>query len=1086
MPNSNKDPFLYIYKVIMEIFPRNDDPFFSEKIAMMEDFGIFKIPAMDKILTEEAFQQTADTLCKFEKTYYQHFVSQYINKRSPYQSILLYHGLGSGKTCSAITIAETFLVNHRIYDEPTVWVISKKSLKKSFQQEIFRMILLTTPEYLREQCTGDMYHQMIPDAEKLAPQKLVSRIEKTIRSRYAFFGYEEFGNMITKYQNAGILSEKIKNKVIIVDEAHNIRNSDSTIKKKTIEPILAFLKASNKNRLVFLSATPMFNEAKEILWLMSLLMLNDKVPTTLDPSNLNTFPSFYTTDNTPIPATFELMKTLASKYISYVRGSNPLTFAVRVHPSKLPGIPMLKTVPKLNFQGENIEANQLNWLASVPDGIVTSALTGLQLKNFRNLQNKKINLSKPKMRQLNNITYSEYLKGDSESESNSNSKSNSESEKGEGEGEGESEKGESEKPVEGREGRKGFLTIMRRNTDGTYEYHDSSHPILDPEKKNLINHSTKFKTIADLIRKSHGIVVIYSNFIWGGIVPLAIMFEHMGFSRYGTKNLLKDQHNKIDNPVRFKDIARPKYAILSGENDKDKGVMGKTKIDDLLMTINDTEKNKNGEEVKLILMSPVASEGLTFKNVREIHILEPWYHLNTGEQAIGRAIRHCSHSSLPINKRNVSVFLHATVFPKNEIETEDLYAYRLSAMKRYQVDSVDKLIKENALDCTLMQNVNYFPTENFAFMTTLKTSHDTTIAFKYGDPEEKALRCAAADKAVAVAVDVEKRAFRDVSYASFVPTLQLKLQKYLKRAYMNDHIQEFSYEELLEVIHPNKEVAHKTIEASLYPYKLWDTFGLIYHYNKFIITEFKKESLRPIRLQIEHEKEITDEEDVENADNLIDLFKNITENPTRAILDIYKILDSKSWYHFAERLIKTPKEIPKEIEPVLAILEREGAFVLRTELPTMPNVEGKYIGYINIFADVAEFKGFVFDSTSNSFEELSSKQILTIKKKRNYYPYTNPSKMNKITAIGMIVPECNKKSKNTIYRFEFKIGFDNNRSGRLGVKCESLHVDTILKELNVYVENTYNTKNRTLLCYYLMDHLLKHNRVWIPVEYKLR
>jgi hypothetical protein len=1074
----------------MEIFPRVDDPFFSEKIAMMEDFGIFKIPAMDKILTKKAFQQTADTLCKFEKTYYQHFVSQYINKRSPYQSLLLYHGLGSGKTCSAITIAETFLVNHRIYDEPTVWVISKKALKKSFEQEIFRMILLTTPEYLREQCTGDMYHQMIPDAEKLAPEKLMLRIKKTIHSRYAFFGYEEFANMITKYETQNILSEKIKDKVIIIDEVHTIRNSDSAIEKKTIKPILAFIKASNKNRLVFLSATPMFNESKEILWLMALLMLNDKTPTTLDPSNMSTIPSFYTADNKPIPETFELMKTLASKYISYVRGSNPLTFAVRIHPSQLNipiSIPMLTTVPTLNFQREVIDANLLNWLASVPDGLVTSTLTGLQLDNFRYLQNNADKVSKPKMRQLNNITYLEkYRTAESKSKPKPKRKSRivTETEIEEEDDDDEDKK----KPVEGREGRNGFLTIMRRNDDGMYEYIDSSHPILDPSKSYLKNHSTKFQTIADLVKESHGIVVIYSNFIWGGIVPLAIMFEHMGFSRYGANNLLKPQHNNIDKPVKFEGIDLPSYVILSGENDKDKGVMGNTKIDDLLMVVNNTEDNKNGKKVKLILMSPVASEGLTFKNVREMHILEPWYHLNTGEQAIGRAIRHCSHSSLPIKERNVSVFLHATVFPNNESETEDIYAYRLSAMKRYQVDSVDKLIKENALDCTLMQHVNYFPKANFHFETALTTSRGTTIPFTYGDGEEKALRCAAADKAVAV--ELERRAFRDVSYVSFVPTLQLKLQKYLQRMYTNNNLQEFSYNELLEVIHPNKEIAHKTIEASLYPYKLWDTFGLIFHYNKFIITEFKKENLRPIRLQVDNEKEseIADEEDVENGDNLINLFRNAKrhpKHPTREILDIYRDIDSKSWNDFAERLIKTPEEIPQQgIEWVLTILEREGSFILHTELPNMPKVKGKYVGYMNIFAKVTEFKGFVFDSRSNNFEELSPEQILTIQRQRNHYPYTNPSKTKNPATIGMIVPKFYDKGRNKVYRFEFKVGFNNERAGKLGAKCDTMDKNIILRELGIYHKNVDPLQTKTTLCYYLMDHLLQKSLMWIPVEYK--
>ncbi len=301
------------------VFPSKEDPLFREKLGMMEDFGIYKIPPMTKIKNKDEFEKKADMLCRFEKTYYQHFVSQYISKRSPYRSLLLYHGLGSGKTCSAITIAETFIVNHRIYDEPMIWVVSKKALKESFSQDIFRMILLTSPEFIREQCTSDAYLQMIPDHATLSEENLAKRIKKIINSRYKFFGYETFANRIKDYIEDGTIKERIKNKVIIIDEVHNIRSLDSSEKenkKKIIDPILQFIHLSEGNRLIFLSATPMFNEAEEILWLMSLLMLNDKKSDALQPFKL---PSFYNAQNNAIPKTFALMKNLSSHYISYIR-----------------------------------------------------------------------------------------------------------------------------------------------------------------------------------------------------------------------------------------------------------------------------------------------------------------------------------------------------------------------------------------------------------------------------------------------------------------------------------------------------------------------------------------------------------------------------------------------------------------------------------------------------------------------------------------------------------------------------------------------------------------------------------------------
>ena len=63
----------------------------------------------------------------------------------------------------------------------------------------------------------------------------------------------------------------------------------------------------------------------------------------------------------------------------------------------------------------------------------------------------------------------------------------------------------------------------------------------------------------------------------------------------------------------------------------------------------------NGENIKVILGNSVTSEGMDFKNIREIHVLDPWYHLYKIEQIIGRGIRYCSHSFHPKNKQNVTV-----------------------------------------------------------------------------------------------------------------------------------------------------------------------------------------------------------------------------------------------------------------------------------------------------------------------------------------------------------------------------------------------------------------------------------------------
>jgi hypothetical protein len=106
--------------------------------------------------------------------------------------------------------------------------------------------------------------------------------------------------------------------------------------------------------------------------------------------------------------------------------------------------------------------------------------------------------------------------------------------------------------------------------------------------------------------------------------------------------------------------------------------------------------------VKVILISKAASEGVDFRNIRQIHILQPWYNMNRIEQTIGRGVRNQSHCDLPFQERNVEIYLHASILPNTPTqEAADLYVYRMAERKAKQIGQVTRLLKENAVDCVL-------------------------------------------------------------------------------------------------------------------------------------------------------------------------------------------------------------------------------------------------------------------------------------------------------------------------------------------------------------------------------------------------
>ena len=57
--------------------------------------------------------------------------------------------------------------------------------------------------------------------------------------------------------------------------------------------------------------------------------------------------------------------------------------------------------------------------------------------------------------------------------------------------------------------------------------------------------------------------------------------------------------------------------------------------------------------------------GIDLKNVRWVHITEPYWHPVRIEQVIGRARRICSHDELNEEERTVEVFIYLMEFSKS-------------------------------------------------------------------------------------------------------------------------------------------------------------------------------------------------------------------------------------------------------------------------------------------------------------------------------------------------------------------------------------------------------------------------------------
>ena len=111
-----------------------------------------------------------------------------------------------------------------------------------------------------------------------------------------------------------------------------------------------------------------------------------------------------------------------------------------------------------------------------------------------------------------------------------------------------------------------------------------------------------------------------------------------------------------------------------------------------------SDKNRYGDAIRVMLLTPKHLTGLDFKNVRQIHLVERHWNRGSNEQAIARAIRSGSHDALPLAERNVVVALYQVVDPDDAVVDERRITDAI-LRKESRARDVLALVRSVAIDC---------------------------------------------------------------------------------------------------------------------------------------------------------------------------------------------------------------------------------------------------------------------------------------------------------------------------------------------------------------------------------------------------
>lgn len=140
-----------------------------------------------------------------------------------------------------------------------------------------------------------------------------------------------------------------------------------------------------------------------------------------------------------------------------------------------------------------------------------------------------------------------------------------------------------------------------------------------------------------------------------------------------------------------------------------------------------TDGNLYGEMIQLLMITASGAEGIDLKNVRFVHIMEPYWHHVRINQVIGRARRICSHAGLPEELQTVKVFMYISILPDEVLEsdeyvdlnhkddntTTDESLYFIMDRKHKLFQMFLDTLKEVSIDCIVNHNKCYhFPNKS--------------------------------------------------------------------------------------------------------------------------------------------------------------------------------------------------------------------------------------------------------------------------------------------------------------------------------------------------------------------------------------
>lgn len=723
-------------------------------------------------------QQTEEkeVSCDIDKTQldlfpHQRFVRDYLQYKSPYRGLLLYHGLGVGKTCSSIAVAE-MLLNFK-----KVVVMLPATLKTNYIGEIkkcgnsyynktdyhwvfvpnFKVKYVEKKVIMKNNGVWLIDESKSPNFETLSLEQrsqIELQINSIISSNYEIINYN--GLKTSKVRDMFKDENIFDDKVVIIDEVHNFISGVANNSKINTSLYGKLMDAKNV-KIILLSGTPIINRPQEIAYTINLLKGIEQISSIeVDETNEQKIHSVLSMVDNISEYSIQLQKNSSIINISF----NPSNFEKKA--SKL-------IYTSVYISPEDIIKKIIRTLESKKIQVLKDKIEEHNVLPTKSNEFSKIFIDEENGEMINQNMFMRRILGSVSYFVNSDSRLfpsvsyvDEEISMSDYQYDEYLLARKAEKNFEKKSSKSSLFDndvsvyktysraicnyvfpkdIKRRKKQtfedpSTIEENDSIalKALNSLTSKNvsseLKTYSPKFEKMIDNIQATKGNVLVYSNFSTvEGVGILSKCLDEIGYSEL----ILEYKNNQWICNIDEKNIYTNRYIRFKNDTFVDDKKIEFTNIllniynnefsklpDSLKHIFSSDVSNLRGDILKLLFITQSGAEGISLKNVRQVHITEPFWNQNRIDQVVGRANRTCSHINLPVKDRNFIVYKYIIKFTDKQLKKNDLIIKRdkelttdqgilnLAKKKTKIINSFLNCMQRASVDCTLNNNLNCF------------------------------------------------------------------------------------------------------------------------------------------------------------------------------------------------------------------------------------------------------------------------------------------------------------------------------------------------------------------------------------------